>query len=382
MKLVYEKKKSKEEIFKKSEIYKDKILANTFENFILQGENFKALSVLLNNGYRNKIDLVYIDPPFATTNDFIISENRTSTISNPKNGIVAYTDKLVGFEYLEFIRERLLLIKELLSPEGSIYLHIDFKIGHYVKIIMDEVFGEENFINDITRIKGNPKNFQRKAFGNQKDLILFYAKEKGNHIFNNVTESLSIEDIERMFNKIDESGRRYNTIPLHAPGESNGETGGEFMGILPPEGRHWRTAPSKLEKLNDEGLIEWSKNGVPRLKKFADEHGGKKIQDIWLEFKDPQYPEYPTQKNSEMLDMIVRQSSNKDSIVLDCFCGSGSTLHAAQKFNRNFIGADQSQVAIDVATKKLNNFELIKLCNDESTIFECEKVETQLSLDL
>ncbi|MDE8286130.1 site-specific DNA-methyltransferase [Erysipelothrix rhusiopathiae] len=364
MKLVYEKKKSKEEIFKKSEIYKDKILANTFENFILQGENFKALSVLLNNGYRNKIDLVYIDPPFATTNDFIISENRTSTISNPKNGIVAYTDKLVGFEYLEFIRERLLLIKELLSPEGSIYLHIDFKIGHYVKIIMDEVFGEENFINDITRIKGNPKNFQRKAFGNQKDLILFYAKEKGNHIFNNVTESLSIEDIERMFNKIDESGRRYNTIPLHAPGESNGETGGEFMGILPPEGRHWRTAPSKLEKLNDEGLIEWSKNGVPRLKKFADEHGGKKIQDIWLEFKDPQYPEYPTQKNSEMLDMIVRQSSNKDSIVLDCFCGSGSTLHAAQKFNRNFIGADQSQVAIDVATKKLNNFELIKLCND------------------
>ena len=361
MKLDYNLKQSEKTILDKIDSYNGFKLEPEKENIIFQGENFKALSILLKNGYRSKIDLIYIDPPFATTNDFIISEERTSTISIPKNGIVAYSDKLEGPEYLEFIRERLILLRELLSGSGSIYLHIDYKIGHYVKIIMDEIFGEKNFINDITRIKGNPKNFQRKAYGNQKDLILYYAKNKGEHIFNHITEPLDESEIIQRFNKVDDEGRRYNTIPLHAPGESSGETGGEFMGILPPEGRHWRTSPKKLEKLNDEGLIEWSKNGVPRLKKFADEHKGKKIQDIWLDYKDPQYPEYPTQKNNEMLEMIIKQSSHEDSIVLDCFCGSGSTLFAAQNLKRKFIGVDESQIAINVATKKLTDFQLIHL---------------------
>lgn len=383
MKLDYNLKQSEKTILDKIDSYNGFKLEPEKENIILQGENFKALSILLKNGYRSKIDLIYIDPPFSTTNDFIISEERTSTISIPKNGIVAYSDKLEGPEYLEFIRERLILLRELLSGSGSIYLHIDYKIGHYVKIIMDEVFGEKNFINDITRIKGNPKNFQRKAYGNQKDLILYYAKNKGEHIFNHITEPLDESEIIQRFNKVDDEGRRYNTIPLHAPGESSGETGGEFMGILPPEGRHWRTSPKKLEKLNDEGLIEWSKNGVPRLKKFADEHKGKKIQDIWLDYKDPQYPEYPTQKNNEMLEMIIKQSSHEDSIVLDCFCGSGSTLFAAQNLKRKFIGVDESQIAINVATKKLTDFQLIHLSDElESKIFESEKQDIQLSIEI
>ena len=381
MKLTYDLKQSEEKVLEKVDLYKKHKFKNKKENFIIQGENFEALSILLNNGYKSKIDLIYIDPPFSTSNDFIISDERTSTISIPKNGIIAYSDKLVGEEYLEFIRERLILLRELLSDSGSIYLHIDYKIGHYIKIIMDEVFGENNFINDITRIKGNPKNFKRKAYGNQKDLVLFYAKNKGKHIFNDITEPLELEEIEKRFNKIDIDGRRYNTIPLHAPEESQGETGGEFLGILPPEGRHWRTSPKVLEKLNEEGLIEWSKNGVPRLKKFADEHKGKKIQDIWLDFKDPQYPEYPTQKNSDMLEMIIQQSSLKGSIVLDCFCGSGSTLLAAEKFDRKFIGVDESQIAIDVTTKKLDNFELISLSKNNSKIFK-KKYDVQLSLDL
>ncbi len=383
MKLEYNLKQSENIILDKIDSFNGFKFEPQKDNIIIQGENFKALSILLKNGYKSSIDLIYIDPPFSTANDFIISEERTSTISIPKNGIVAYSDKLEGPEYLEFIRERLILLRELLSDSGSIYFHIDYKIGHYIKIIMDEVFGEENFINDITRIKSNPKNFQRKAYGNQKDLILYYAKNKGSHIFNNITEPLEEEEIIQRFNKIDDEGRRYNTIPLHAPGESSGETGGKFMGIFPPEGRHWRTSPRKLEKLNDEGLIECSKNGVPRLKKFADEHNGKKIQDIWLDYKDPQYPEYPTQKNNEMLEMIIQQSSNENSIVLDCFCGSGSTLFAAQNFNRKFIGVDESQVAINVATEKLSDFELIHLKDEsESKVFEAKKQDLQLSLEL
>lgn len=225
-----------------------------------------------------KVDLIYIDPPFATNGTFTIGKNRTSTISGSSEDDIAYTDTLVGEDFFEFLRERLILARELLSEQGSIYLHIDYKIGHYVKIIMDEVFGSENFRNDITRIKCNPKNFSRKAYGNIKDLILFYSKSK-NPIWNEPYIPYSEEDIAKLYKKIDENGRAYTTVPLHAPGETkDGVTGGEFKGIKPPKGRHWRTAPAELEKLDEQGLIEWSANGVPRRKIFAEEQKGKKCR--------------------------------------------------------------------------------------------------------
>jgi len=211
---------------------------------------------------------------------------------------------------------------------------------------------KKKFLNDITRIKCNPKNFERKAYGNVKDMILFYSKT-GNHIWNNPKAPMSEEDIKRLFKKIDKNGRRYTTIPLHAPGETtNGATGKSWRGMMPPKGRHWRCPPSELEELDKQGLIEWSKTGVPRKKIYADEKDGKKIQDI-LEFKDPQNPSYPTEKNFELLKLIVNASSNPDSIILDCFCGSGTTLKAAQKLGRNWIGIDKSEEAINVALRKL-----------------------------
>ena len=242
---------------------------------------------------------------------------------------------------------------ELLSDKGSIYLHIDYKIGHYVKIIMDEIFGIENFRNDITRIKCNPKNFNRNAYGNIKDLILFYSKTK-NNIWNSPQVPYSKDDIERLFKKIDSNGRRYTTIPLHAPGETKqGSTGEEFNGIKPPIGRHWRCAPSELKLLDEQGLIEWSKNGVPRKIIYADEKSGKKMQDIW-EYKDPQYPNYPTEKNLDLLKNIISASSNPDSIVLDFFCGSGTSLIAAELLNRKWIAIDKSTKAIEIAQKRLS----------------------------
>ncbi|MDR1792887.1 MAG: site-specific DNA-methyltransferase, partial [Bacteroidales bacterium] len=110
-------------------------------NLLLHADNLTGLNCLLNNGLRGKIDLVYIDPPYATGGNFTITDGRATTISNSKNGQIAYTDTLQGRDFIEFLRERLLLIKELLSERGSIYLHIDYKIGHYVKVMMDEVFG-------------------------------------------------------------------------------------------------------------------------------------------------------------------------------------------------------------------------------------------------
>ena len=321
-------------------------------NTLIQSENLKALQYLYDNGYKGAIDLVYIDPPFATGGNFTITDGRASTISNSRKGKIAYTDILQGEKFIEFLHERLLLIKDLLSENGSIYLHIDYKIGHYVKVMMDEVFGIENFRNDITRIKCNPKNFDRIGYGNIKDLILFYTKTP-KAIWNEPRSPYTKEDIETLFSKTDSSGRRYTTVPIHAPGETNnGESSLPFKGIYPPAGRHWRTDIATLEQWDKEGLIEWSESGNPRKKIFADERDGKRVQDIW-EYKDPMYPVYPTEKNQDMLELIIKTSSNPDSIVLDCFAGSGTTLKAAQRLGRRWIGIDQSEIAIEVIKKKL-----------------------------
>ena len=296
-----------------------------------------------------------------------MGKSRTATISASEEDETAYIDRLHGSEYFEFLRERLILMRELLADDGSIYVHIDCKIGHYVKILMDEIFGEENFINDITRIKCNPKNFPRKAYGNIKDMILFYSKTN-KYIWNDPREPYTQEDIEKLFPKIDENGRRYTTVPLHAPGETkNGATGKAWRGMLPPKGRHWRYPPEVLEELDKKGLIEWSKRGVPRLKIYADEFikKGKRRQDIW-EFKDPQYPSYPTEKNLDMHKVIIEASSNSGDIVLDAFAGSGTTLVAAEMLGRRWIGIDNSPYAIKISIKrllKMKNCRLFTLYN-------------------
>jgi adenine-specific DNA-methyltransferase len=327
------------------------------KSILIHGDNIIGLNYLLSERkLKGKIDLVYIDPPFATGSSFTISDGRAATISNSKNGNIAYTDTLKGNDFIEFLRKRLILINELLSEQGSIYLHIDYKIGHYVKIMMDEVFGIENFKNDITRIKSNPKNFDRIGFGNIKDLILFYTKTT-NPIWNEPREKYTEKDYEKLFPKIDKKGRRYTTVPIHAPGETeNGKSSQPFRGILPPKGRHWRVDVDTLEQWDKEGLIEWSSTGNPRKIIYADEREGKRVQDIW-EYKDPQYPIYPTEKNSDLLDLIIKTSSNENSIVLDCFCGSGTTLKSAQTNNRKWIGIDQSEHAIKATKEKLETVE-------------------------
>ena len=323
------------------------------QNLIIKGDNIKGLEYLLNErGLKGRIDLVYIDPPFATNSHFTITDERASTISSSRKGDVAYSDRLTGKQFIEFLRGRLLLIKELLSDEGSIYLHIDYKVGHYVKVMMDEVFGMNNFRNDITRIKCNPKNFQRTGYGNIKDLILFYSKSS-KPIWNEPKEPYTPEDLVRLFPKV-KKGRRYTTVPIHAPGETeNGETSKTFKGLSPPKGRHWRTDVQTLEKWDEAGLIEWSSRGNPRKIIFADEQIGKRVQDIW-EYKDPQSPTYPTEKNPDLLDRIIKTSSNPESVVLDCFCGSGTTLKSAHLLNRRWIGIDQSEQAIKATISKLS----------------------------
>jgi len=372
MHLDYEGKKSIEEIYSSIEPIKLKRIFGDerCKSKLIKGENLQVMKYMIEEwNLKGKIDLVYIDPPFSTNHVFRMSKEKANAISRCARDEIAYDDSLIGSEYLEFIRERLILIRELLSEKGSIYVHIDCKLGHYIKILMDEIFGKKNFINDITRIKCNPKNFERKGFGNIKDMILFYSKS-GNHIWNNPKLPMNEEDIKRLFRKKDKDGRRYTTIPIHAPGETtDGATGQPWRGMMPPKGRHWRCSPSELEELDKRGLIEWSKKGVPRKKIYADEKKGKKIQDI-LEYKDSQNPLYPTEKNLELLKLLVYASSNKDSIVFDCFCGAGTTLKAAQELSRTWIGIDKSEQAIKICLNRLKLKQKTLFFNDEFEYLE------------
>lgn len=352
--LAYNGKRSEQEILRDTVKARLRSLsASASPNKLIMGENLAVLrSLLEDHVLAGRVDLVYIDPPFSTNVEYRIGSDRANTVSMAHEDEVAYSDTLVGAEYLEFLRERLILLRQLMSDRASIYLHIDYKIGHYVKIIMDEVFGRENFRNDIARIKCNPKNFRRQAYGNVKDMILFYSKTDA-PTWNEPRIPLTDEEVNRLFRKLDASGRRYTTVPLHAPGETqNGKTGQPWRGLMPPKGRHWRSPPEILEELDRQGLIEWSATGVPRKKIFADEQVGKRAQDVW-EFKDPQYPCYPTEKNLDLLKFIIEASSNPGDLVLDCFCGSGTTLVAAQQLGRRWIGVDQSEHAIRIAERRL-----------------------------
>jgi len=366
--LYYKGKKSEEEILSRFPHFKLKEIASYGQvglhkepNLLIEGENFSVLQILLKDRtIAGRVRQVYIDPPFSTQQVFRIGVGRTSTVSSSNGDAIAYVDKLSGPAYLEFLRERLIIIREILSSDGSIYLHIDSKIGHYVKIIMDEIFGPENFLNDITRIKCNPKNFSRRGYGNIKDMILFYSKSR-DFIWNEPRAELSEEDVKRLFPKVDPQGRRYATTPLHAPGETeNGDTGKKWNGLFPPTGRHWRVSRKELTRLDKLNLIEWSKTGNPRKKIYAEEilSKGKKLQDVW-ELKDPPYPSYPTEKNLDLLKRIVAASSNPGDIVLDCFAGSGTSLLAAESMGRRWIGIDQSKAAIRTCVKRLKEIQKV-----------------------
>jgi adenine-specific DNA-methyltransferase len=332
--------------------------SESWNNLLIQGDNLNILSTLASDPkFKGKIKLIYIDPPFGTGQNF----NTENDLNKSEKD--AYPDELIGYEFLEFLRKRIVLMKELLADDGSIYVHLDQRMAHYVKIIMDEIFGINNFRSWITRKKCNPKGFTRKNFGNIQDFILFYTKSK-NFIWNKPLDPLTPEKIISSEYRYveDDTNRIFKKVPIHAPGERNGETGKPWRGMKPPKGKHWQWMPSKLEAFDKEGRIYWSKNGNPRLKIYLDERKGIAVQDIWLNFLDPMNQhtsktDYPTEKNQLLLERIIKCSTNEDDIVLDCFVGSGTTLSAATILGRKWIGVDRSSTAIKTSIKRLKQIQ-------------------------
>ncbi len=320
---------------------------NTRDNRLYYGDNAGILAMLMYDlTVKGKVDLIYIDPPFATNSVFKSRSRRD-----------AYEDLQTGTRYIEFMRTRLVMLRELLSEQGSIYVHLDKNMIFHMKIIMDEVFGSANFRAFITRRKSNPKNYTRNTYGNISDYILFYTKSD-TYIWNRAYRAWTDDRAKQEYPYVEEgTGRRFKKVPIHAPGERNGDTGKPWRGMNPPTGKHWQYRRSVLDELDARGEIYWSSNGNPRRKVYFDESKGVAVQDIWLDVKDAHNQNikitgYPTEKPVSLLQRIIAASSDTNSLVLDCFCGSGTTLDVASKNERRWIGIDKSAEAIVTALRR------------------------------
>jgi adenine-specific DNA-methyltransferase len=317
-------------------------------NSLFAGDNLGILRALCSRSMLGgKIRLAYIDPPFATGFAF-----ESATVGS------AYSDHQQGSDYLEGLRQRIIVLRELLADDGSIYVHLDSTMIFHAKIIMDEVFGPRQFRNLITRIKCNPKNQARHHYGDICDYLLFYSKSRS-YVWNQPVEKWTDNAGKKEFNCVEEStGRRYKKVPCHLPGVRYGETGTLWRGKPPPPGKHWVHSPAKLDEMDARGEIYWSPTGNPRRKLYLDGVAGKRRSNLWLEFRDTQNQNakvtgYPTEKNPEMLAAIIEASSNPGDIVIDAYAGSGTTLAAAGARGRNWVGIDESPVAIQTTIERL-----------------------------
>lgn len=317
------------------------------QNRLYFGDNLPLLATLLQDPtVRGKVKLVYIDPPFATNSVF---HSRAQTD--------AYQDLLVGATFVEFLRKRLILLRELLAADGSIYVHLDEHMAFHIKIIMDEVFGVQHFRNWITRRKCSHKNYTKKTYGNISDYLLFYTRSDA-YIWNRPLEAWTAARAEKEYTFVEAgTGRRYKKVPIHAPGTRNGATGQPWRGMLPPPGKHWQYPPATLDEMDARGEIYWSASGNPRRKIYLDQSDGVPVQDIWYDFRDTRNQNihttgYPTEKHPGILERIIRASSNPGDLILDCFAGSGTTLAVADMLGRNWIGIDNSSAAMTATLQR------------------------------
>jgi len=342
-------------------------------NRLYYGDNLGIMASFLPE-LRGKVRLIYIDPPYGTKSIFQSRKHQTD----------AYSDILSGAHYVEFLRERLIVLFELLAHNGSIYVHLDDNMVFPIKLVMDEIFGARNFRNFIVRRKCSSKNFTRKVFGNVADYILFYSKSD-DYVWNRQYEEWTPEKVQKEYEFLEkETGRIYKRVPIHAPGTRNGETGKEWKGMKPPPGKHWQFPPAVLDEMDARGEIYWSSNGNPRRKIYLDKSNGMAIQDIWNDFRDAHNQNvvitgYPTEKNPEMLRRIIRASSNEGDLVMDVFSGSGTTLCVAEEEKRKWIGVDNSAEAIAVTLQRF--FKGSQLMGDYTQNSKLKQNGGQLVLD-
>ncbi len=358
---------------------------NPQRNLVMRGECLSACAYLKDKGI--KVDLVYIDPPFASGADYA---KKVYVRDNPKvAATIAQAEKELDIEemrsfeekmygdiwdkerYLNWMYENLMAIKSVMSDNASIYVHLDYHIGHYVKILMDEIFGEDNFRNEIIWKRSTAHN-DSTGFANLHDSIYYYSKSSDLY-FKTPLVPYSDDYIDRYYNKTDEDGRKYLDRDLSAKGLK----GSGYSYVWKGKSGYWRCPLSTMERLEKENRLYYTTNGTPRYKQYLDEMEGIPAQDLWLDIfavnsQAEERVDYATQKPEALLERIIKASSDEDMVVADFFGGSGVTAAVANRLGRRFITSDINLNSIQTIRDRLKGqkaqFEVMEV-NDGVSLF-------------
>ena len=306
----------------------------THNNSLFFGDNYDVLSHLLTT-YKEKIDLIYIDPPFESQANYrkkisLKGSHQTAPIYETQ-----YEDKWTQHDYLQFIYERLLVLRTLLSPTGSIYVHCDWRKAHYIRLMLDEIFGAEHFRNEIIWKRGTVKGAKAKGkqFARNHDTIFYYTKSS-EYTFNRQYVPFE-KDYMKRFNKDDNDG----------------------LGPYRDDQAIGTRSQKSIEEMKASGKI-FEYKGKLRIKTYLKDLPGIVVDDNWSDIAEVNVMSkartmYPTQKPEELLGRIIKTSTNEGDLVLDCFSGSGTTVAVAAKLGRSFIGVDNNMCAIQTAVERL-----------------------------
>lgn len=318
--------------------------SDDWENKLILGDNLKVLKALADDpSIKGKIKLIYIDPPFATKKDFM------------KNEETAYSDKVVGSTFIEFLRKRIILLRDLLSEDGVLFVHLDEKKGHYIKIVLDEVFGEYNYRNEIIWRKTNSPKAQTTGFGNQHDIIYLYTKSDQAK-FSKAYKPFDEKSV-KPYSYEDERGK-FRLIELEAQGVQKSVNRRQFP--FKERTAMWLYKIEKLEEWDKENLIYTSAGGRYSKKQYLEDMEGVLVSDLWvdegvspLQGSNSENTDYPTQKPEALLARIIESASKPGDLILDAFAGSGTTLAVAEKLGRKWIGIDCGKLSMYTIQSRL-----------------------------
>lgn len=339
--------------------------AGNSDNLVIRGECLSACAYLKDKGV--KVDLVYIDPPFASGADYakkiVLRRNPLKGKGSEAGAEItdeahaAFEEKMYGDiwdkeKYLNWMYENLRAIKSVMSENASIYVHLDWHIGHYVKVMMDEIFGEENFRSEIIW-KRSTAHSDSEFYGVNYDTIYFYTASQDSYVFNPVYQPYDDEYLSR-FSRSDPDGRKWDSGNLTAKGLSGGGYDYEYKGFR----SLWRMPKATMEKMDKEGRLYITKTGGIRSKVYLDELPGMRAQCIWADINPvnsqaKEKNDYATQKPEALLERIIKASSNEGMVVADFFGGSGVTAAVAAKSGRKFIHVDVNVNSVQTTRDRL-----------------------------
>jgi DNA modification methylase len=360
------------------------------ENRLYYGDNLPVLQEYIET---ESVDLIYLDPPFNSNQDYnvlfrehdgtraaaqikafsdtwawderaamayaLLVETGPTRVAQVMRAFHTFLGNSDMMAYLAMMAPRLVELHRVLKPTGSLYLHCDPTASHYLKLLMDAVFGPERFRSEIIW-KRTSAHSSAKRYGPVHDTMLFYTRSSV-YTWNVQHQPYEPEYVATFFERTDPDGKRWKRMDLTGAGVRNGATGEVWRGIdVTAKGRHWAYPPEALEELDRSGRIHWPNKagGMPRLKQYLDDMPGVPLQDIWADLRPlhnltAERLGYPTQKPEALLDRIIQASSNPGDVILDPFCGCGTSIASAHRLGRTWIGIDITHLAIGLIKSRL-----------------------------